>query len=179
MNSILRTVPSSSTAHRPTLLPKGGRAQHSLRNGGSGRSRRIARREKQKPPGVRGLSFGGPEGTRTPDPLHAMQVRYQLRHRPRRAPRLEQPTSNCTIIASNPRRPQTHRSLRRRCYLFERRPSLSCVSKRFVRGFRERSCAPLSGWRERGWPAVPRRSDGQRKPVGRARPASSQPAARY
>ena len=27
-------------------------------------------------------SFGGPEGTRTPDPLHAMQVRYQLRHRP-------------------------------------------------------------------------------------------------
>ena len=25
---------------------------------------------------------GGPEGTRTPDPLHAMQVRYQLRHRP-------------------------------------------------------------------------------------------------
>ena len=24
----------------------------------------------------------GPEGTRTPDPLHAMQVRYQLRHRP-------------------------------------------------------------------------------------------------
>lgn len=26
--------------------------------------------------------FGGPEGTRTPDPLHAMQVRYQLRHRP-------------------------------------------------------------------------------------------------
>ena len=28
--------------------------------------------------------FGGAEGTRTPDPLHAMQVRYQLRHRPRR-----------------------------------------------------------------------------------------------
>lgn len=32
------------------------------------------------------LIFGGPEGTRTPDPLHAMQVRYQLRHRPRIAP---------------------------------------------------------------------------------------------
>ena len=27
-------------------------------------------------------SFGGAEGTRTPDPLHAMQVRYQLRHSP-------------------------------------------------------------------------------------------------
>ena len=25
---------------------------------------------------------GGAEGTRTPDPLHAMQVRYQLRHSP-------------------------------------------------------------------------------------------------
>ncbi len=24
----------------------------------------------------------GPEGIRTPDPLHAMQVRYQLRHGP-------------------------------------------------------------------------------------------------
>ena len=31
--------------------------------------------------GIPGV-FGGPEGTRTPDPLHAMQVRYQLRHRP-------------------------------------------------------------------------------------------------
>ena len=27
-------------------------------------------------------SFGGAEGIRTPDPLHAMQVRYQLRHSP-------------------------------------------------------------------------------------------------
>jgi hypothetical protein len=30
-----------------------------------------------------GGSSGGAEGTRTPDPLHAMQVRYQLRHSPR------------------------------------------------------------------------------------------------
>ena len=26
--------------------------------------------------------FGGAEGTRTPDPLHAMEVRYQLRYSP-------------------------------------------------------------------------------------------------
>ena len=30
--------------------------------------------------------FGGAEGTRTPDPLHAMQVRYQLRHSPEVVP---------------------------------------------------------------------------------------------
>ena len=28
------------------------------------------------------IVFCGAEGTRTPDPLHAMQVRYQLRHSP-------------------------------------------------------------------------------------------------
>ncbi len=28
------------------------------------------------------LFRSGAEGTRTPDPLHAMQVRYQLRHSP-------------------------------------------------------------------------------------------------
>ena len=28
------------------------------------------------------LTHCGAEGTRTPDPLHAMQVRYQLRHSP-------------------------------------------------------------------------------------------------
>jgi hypothetical protein len=28
--------------------------------------------------------FGGAEGIRTPDPLHAMEVRYQLRYSPAR-----------------------------------------------------------------------------------------------
>src|SRR3954447_21199251 len=30
--------------------------------------------------------MGGAEGTRTPDPLHAMQMRYQLRHSPIASP---------------------------------------------------------------------------------------------
>ena len=30
-----------------------------------------------------GLLESGAEGIRTPDPLHAMQVRYQLRHSPK------------------------------------------------------------------------------------------------
>ena len=39
-----------------------------------------------RPPGTTpgGLMICGAEGTRTPDPLHAMQVRYQLRHSPER-----------------------------------------------------------------------------------------------
>ena len=41
-------------------------------------------RAKKNPPESfdSGGSSGGAEGTRTPDPLHAMQVRYQLRHSP-------------------------------------------------------------------------------------------------
>ena len=39
----------------------------------------------RKAPGrVREPLVGGAEGIRTPDPLHAMQVRYQLRHSPNR-----------------------------------------------------------------------------------------------
>jgi hypothetical protein len=34
------------------------------------------------PPRAALSSSGGAEGTRTPDPLHAMQMRYQLRHSP-------------------------------------------------------------------------------------------------
>ena len=29
------------------------------------------------------FAIGGAKGIRTPDPLHAMQVRYQLRHSPK------------------------------------------------------------------------------------------------
>ena len=46
----------------------------------------------------------GPEGTRTPDPLHAMQVRYQLRHGPISPPRSRETarqeyTNRDTLIA--------------------------------------------------------------------------------
>ena len=40
---------------------------------------------------VRPLRVGGGEGTRTPDPLHAMQMRYQLRHTPNSARTLADP----------------------------------------------------------------------------------------
>jgi hypothetical protein len=42
--------------------------------------------------------FGGAEGTRTPDPLHAMQVRYQLRHSPKHVPsgRFKPPEATCS-----------------------------------------------------------------------------------
>ena len=40
------------------------------------------RRYKREPPSDGDSLSGGAEGTRTPDPLHAMQVRYQLRHSP-------------------------------------------------------------------------------------------------
>ena len=40
----------------------------------------------------------GAEGTRTPDPLHAMEVRYQLRHSPAAQP--GNPVGNQEILAN-------------------------------------------------------------------------------
>src|SRR5687768_16001252 len=45
-------------------------------------SRRSWRTQKARSRGLRAFDVGGAEGTRTPDPLHAMQMRYQLRHSP-------------------------------------------------------------------------------------------------
>ena len=48
-------------------------------------ARHRRRTEEAGPLRVRPLRVGGAEGTRTPDPLHAMQMRYQLRHSPNSA----------------------------------------------------------------------------------------------
>ena len=48
--------------------------------------------------------MSGPEGTRTPDPLHAMQVRYQLRHRPKSFVSLHKNQSTGTTAQSRQRR---------------------------------------------------------------------------
>jgi hypothetical protein len=54
--------------------------------------------------------FGGAEGTRTPDPLHAMQMRYQLRHSPRtcRLPRSSRDGQLGNV--SQPARPRRNRA---------------------------------------------------------------------
>src|SRR4051812_11591440 len=58
------------------------------------------------------ILFGGAEGTRTPDPLHAMQMRYQLRHSPIvLAPRCGVTTRG--ILATRERRCEIRGALRR------------------------------------------------------------------
>ena len=54
--------------------------------------------------GPQAVLFGGAEGTRTPDPLHAMQVRYQLRHSPARNPSCGSPLWGRQSLARYPRR---------------------------------------------------------------------------
>ena len=53
------------------------------------------------------VRLGGAEGTRTPDPLHAMEVRYQLRHSPA-APAPRRSAGNQEILANG------HGSMRNR-----------------------------------------------------------------
>ena len=74
---------------------------------GDGQYRRVGSiHERHKPPAqaLRAVPGGhvvcGAEGTRTPDPLHAMQVRYQLRHSPRCCPRVEAPRTTRGILAN-------------------------------------------------------------------------------
>ena len=43
-------------------------------------------KKRDTPPGRRGVLFCGAKGIRTPDPLHAMEMRYQLRHSPENRP---------------------------------------------------------------------------------------------
>ena len=68
-----------------------------------------------RPRGVKGQTTkdvkGGPEGIRTPDLLHAMQTRSQLRHRPRRqltasliiVPYTSAPRKSITRFVASPR----------------------------------------------------------------------------
>ncbi len=69
------SLPAATTTPTPTASPEVARRpappSRSLDRAGRPASRSTER---------------GAEGTRTPDPLHAMQVRYQLRHNPMRLP---------------------------------------------------------------------------------------------
>src|SRR5690242_689882 len=46
-------------------------------------------------------SSGGAEGIRTPDPFHAMEVRYQLRHSPG-SPERRSPGGDCGSLPRDP-----------------------------------------------------------------------------
>ena len=90
-------------------------------------------------------SRGGAEGTRTPDPLTASQMRYQLRHSPlRRQPYTTGPTASHRgrRLSSRRGRSAASRSRRRRSCGHRRRPSVCRTGRR--------SAGPGS-WRRPPW----------------------------
>ena len=81
--------PSQSDANTPPANANPSRRPISERRGGShphptlrAYALKSGRFNEQGRSLLTGLVFGGAKGIRTPDPLHAMEMRYQLRHSP-------------------------------------------------------------------------------------------------